>query len=324
MTPDGPLIWLLLDDRAGNRSQCLGVAEALSLPFTTKELKYSLWAQLPNWLMGASFQGLTSECRLDLQEPWPDLVIAAGRRTGPVAREIKRRSGGRTKLVQIMWPGTKGIEEFDLVCVPNHDDIPEAQNVFRITGSPSSITPANVAELKGRYQERFSQLSAPKIALLCGGSTKNRQFTKTMANDLGRSVSALVRSSGGSLLVTTSRRTGDQADALIAHIDVPADTYRWTDGGENPYKAYLSVANVIVVTGESMSMCSEACSTGKPVYIYAPPELISDKHKRLHQELYKLGCARPLGQPYEQWSYAPLNAAQQIADQVISLVGRMS
>ena len=55
------------------------------------------------------------------------------------------------------------------------DDIPKAQNVFRITGSPSSITPANVAELKGRYQERFSQLSAPKIALLCGGSTKNRQ-----------------------------------------------------------------------------------------------------------------------------------------------------
>ena len=37
----GPAMWLLIDDRAGNRSQCLGVAEALGLKFEARGLEYT-------------------------------------------------------------------------------------------------------------------------------------------------------------------------------------------------------------------------------------------------------------------------------------------
>ena len=104
----GPAVWLLIDDRAGNRSQCLGVAEALGLKFEVRDLEYTAAAALPHVFLGASFFGLSAKSRAELAPPWPDLVIAAGRRTAPVARRIKRLNGGATYLVQIMDPGPWG------------------------------------------------------------------------------------------------------------------------------------------------------------------------------------------------------------------------
>ena len=45
-----PAIWALVDDRTGNASQCLGVAEALGLPFLKQDLRYTAAGALPNWL----------------------------------------------------------------------------------------------------------------------------------------------------------------------------------------------------------------------------------------------------------------------------------
>ena len=47
----------------------------------------------------------------------------------------------------------------------------------------------------------------------------------------------------------------------------------WQAGqSANPYLAYLSLADVLVVTGESESMLAEAAATDKPLYIYPLPE----------------------------------------------------
>lgn len=316
MTPSKAELWLLLDDRIGNRSQCLGVADALSLPFEEKELNYGKWAKLPNFLVGSSLIGLTRSSRNQVGPPWPDLLIAAGRRTAPIAAEIKRRSGAHTKAVQIMWPGKHLADAFDLLCVPNHDDVADLPNLFRMTGAPNSIVAHQISKQNAVGNETFGNLPSPRIALLCGGTTKRRQFTKNMAAELGRVASEMAKRCGGSLLVTTSRRTGDAADILVHEITAPSRIHRWDDEGENPYAAFLAAADAIIVTGDSMSMCSEACSTGKPVYIYSPPELVTDKHNRLHQELYELGCARPLSDKFEMWEYTPLNSARQIADQI--------
>ena len=36
----------------------------------------------------------------------------------------------------------------------------------------------------------------------------------------------------------------------------------------NPYYAMLRISDFFVVTGDSISILSEVCSTGKPVYVY--------------------------------------------------------
>ena len=51
-------IWILTDDRAGNNTQVVGIAEALSLPYEEKKLAYNSLVKLPNFIRGASLIGV--------------------------------------------------------------------------------------------------------------------------------------------------------------------------------------------------------------------------------------------------------------------------
>lgn len=309
----GAPVWVLADDRAGNVGQCLGVAEALGWPFAVKPVRYDRWAGLPNLLRGATLAGVALPTRLDLVAPWPRVVVAAGRRTAPVARWIKRRSGAF--LVQIMDPGPGGRHEFDLIAVPNHDGRPpKGANVMTVTGAPHRVVAARLAAEAETWRSRFDALPRPWVGLIVGGATRKRPFPPAMAAELGRRATALAQ--GGSLLVTTSRRTGTQSeDALLAAIPEPRFVHRWGCEGANPYFGLLALADALVVTGDSVSMCCEACAAPAPVYVYAPPGWVAPKHARLHAELFANGYARPLdaGSGLETWTHPSLNAAQAIA-----------
>ena len=318
-----PTIWVLADDRAGNRGQCLGVADALGLPCEVKELGYGPMAALPNRLLGATFGGLNPESQARLNPPWPDLVIAAGRRTGPVARKIGRLGGAESFLVQIMHPGA-GARDFGLIAQPRHDKAATGANIISITGAPHQLTAARLEAEAARWQGHFDDLPRPWIALVVGGSTRRRRFTKAMARELGGRASKMALSAGGSLLVTTSRRTGDDAtDSLLAAVNAPCHVYRWGDetGVDNPYHGYLALADGVVVTGDSVSMCSEACAGTGPVYIYAPKALTVAKHARLHADLYEQGYARPLAGVFAPWTHPPLNAAVEVAAAIRERLG---
>ena len=319
MTDSGQTIWVLADDRAGNRSQALGVATVLNDPFEVRELSYSPFAAIPNALMAPTFLGLTAPSRRQFSPPWPGLIIAAGRRTAPVARKIKRASGGRSRLVQIMHPGGS-TDDMDLVCVPSHDPPQSGNNVLPIVGAPHGLTPESLAAARDSRISKIGHLPPPYIALIVGGTTRRRQFTDKMARELAKMASAMALQAGGSLLVTTSRRTGAATQSLIENIRAPAEIYRWTDPGENPYSGFLACADATIVTGDSISMCSEACAGTDPVYVFAPDALTTDKHRRFHEVLFAGGYARPLTDELANWVHDPLNAATEIAAKVRLLV----
>lgn len=291
------------------------------MAYQVKEVRYSALAKLPNALLGASFLGLSMESRLGFQPPWPDLVIGAGRRTAPVARAIKARNNGKTALAQIMYPGRAGAEEFALIAMPTHDEPVEAPNILPVLGAPHGITSNVLERARAEWKEETASLPSPRIALLVGGSTRRRTFTPQMAKELGKLANGMAEASGGSLMVSTSRRTGKGSeDALLGEISVPCQTFRWGQDGSNPYRGYLALADAIIVTGDSVSMCSEVCATEAPVYIYAPSGLITEKHARLHDLLYEGGYARPLARQWSNWHHEALNSADQIADGIRKLL----
>ncbi len=320
-----PSVWLLVDDRAGNQSQCLGVGDALDMRCEIRDLEYTAAAALPNFVMGKTFGGLNASSRVNLVPPWPDLIIAAGRRCSPVARHIKDKNNGNTFLVQIMYPGDTGLDEFDLVCVPRHDAIPDRANILQITGAPHRVTRERLTSAREDWQERLGSLPGPRIALIVGGSTKRRKFTEQMARELGSAASKMATQAGGSLMVTTSRRSDDTADALIEEIEAPAQVFKWGAEGENPYLGYLAMADAVIVTGDSVSMCSEAAATAGPMWIYAPKKLTVHKHGILHQQLYDAGIAKPFdgsgGTVFESWRHDSLNAAFDIAAEIKKRLG---
>ena len=318
--PRNPLIWVLVDDRPGNRSQCLGVAKVLGLPYERKDIAYGPLVRLPNALLGASFAAITAESREGLTPPWPDLVIGAGRRSAAAARKIKKLSGGRTRLVHVMHPGA-GAGDFDLIAQPAHDARPASENTITIPAAPHGVTPDVLEDAGKEWEAQLSDLPQPRIALMIGGSTRRREFGPEMAAEVGRLAAGLARGKGGSLMVSTSRRVEESEDpgtvpALLDAISgVPSYIYRWGDAAGNPYMGYLAMADAVVVTGDSVSMSTEACARQVPVYIYEPAALITPKHKRFHDFLFDGGYARPLRAEtdWQDWTHPPLNPAEDVA-----------
>ncbi len=325
-----PLIWTLTDDRAGNVAQALGVAEALQRPFVTKDIRYTPLARLPNIVTGARLVGLTPESRMALTPPWPDVVVAAGRRTAPAARWIKRHAGKPVIIAHLMNPGRSGAEEFDLIAVPRHDCVVpggDAPNVLRTTGAPHRLTELRLKSAADVWSARLSHLPRPFVAVIVGGATHSKPFPAALAVELGRKISGLTAAAGGTVLLATSRRTGRDAErALLEAIPEPRKTFFWSDGGDNPYFGFLALADAVVVTGDSVSMCSEACATPGPVYIYAPDGMVAPKHARLHKNLYELGFARPFPENprgnLDSWRHPPLNAAGDVAQAIDNLIGK--
>ena len=93
-------------------------------------------------------------------------------------------------------------------------------------------------------------------------------------------------------MLTPSRRTGKEVQAILRErlADLPGVV--WNGEGDNPYLAFLARADHIVVTCDSVSMASEACSTGKPVYVYDLPGG-SVKFARFHRIMREAGYTQP-------------------------------
>lgn len=312
-------VWILADNRMGNVNQLLGVAEALKHPFERKDIAYDKWIKLPNFLRGATLIGITKNAQQNLQtKKWPDIVLSAGRRSFPVARWIKKQSGGKTKIIQLMNPGKSCLKNADLVILPNHDLYKnKTDNIMTVTGTPHRITAERLQQEEKNWKPFFKDYPHPRLSLIVGGATKNNPFTQEMASDLVKAVKNL---NPASILVTTSRRTPENIVTFLKEELTRPTTYfyQFGDKGENPYFGLIACADMIVVTGDSMSMCSECCATKAPVFIFAPDEMMSTKHKRFHQSLYKDGYALPLGTKISTVK-GSFNPANQIAKKINSL-----
>ena len=318
-------IWALFDSRIGSVNAIRGVLQNLpqnKFNVTEKQISYTWLAKLPNWFKGASLIGLTSDAKEALTPPFPDLVIAATRRTSSVARWIKKQSQGKTKIVQILHPGPGShLKDFDLIFVPEHDKSKEySSNMIYTIGSPTRTNLKTMEEAKAKWEKVFEHLPRPWTMVIVGGAVKGKPLTMGNAEGFAMEVLKLKKEIGGSILITDSRRTGLQAREKIMSIlkDIPAYTYLWGEEKENPYMGYLACADNIIVSGDSVSMTCDACGTGKPVYIYTGFEWLTPKQMRFVQSLYDNGYAVPAISPkkLEFQGGKCLNVAEEAADKI--------
>ena len=267
-----PKVWVLLGAKAGGNGQLISLATALGWPYETKQLAYNPLNRIPNLLLGASLLSLRRRQSSPLGPPWPDLVIAASRRSAPVARWIKKQSGGRTKLVHLLHAQAP-LDLFDLIITTPQYCLPVRRNVLHNAAALNRIAPERLAVAASQWQDRFVNLPRPYTALLVGGNSSTYHLDSAIVAELGRQVSYQVRASGGSLLVSTSPRTPAFAvEALFSTIDCTVYRYRWRpQDPENPYLAYLALADRFIVTVDSASQVVEACLTEKPVAVFEWP-----------------------------------------------------
>jgi mitochondrial fission protein ELM1 len=318
-------VWILLDNRIGSRHQAEGIAHYLDtnkFNVIEKEIEYNKWSALPNLLRGNTLIGTTKKTKQTINNSFPDIVLSSSRRTAPIARWIKKQSP-QTKLVQLLHIGKTGIKDFSLIFVPEHDKHKfKAENIVYTIGSPHFITDEKLATAKTEWVEQFSHLPKPITALIIGGSIKKHPFSLDNALLLAQATKQLKEKEGGSLLITTSRRTGSEAQKLIMENlkDIPHYAYLWGSEGKNPYLGFLSCADNLIVTGDSVSMCCEATATQKPLRIFTGNNWLTDKHIRFVQSLYQQKVAQDVFlQETIIIQQTKLNIAKEIADKISTL-----
>jgi len=264
-----PVIWLIDAYRAGERGQVRALVDAVDWPCETRVLEYRKPVFWPHLFGGASVAGITAESRRQLRAPWPDVVVSSGVRNEPVCRWIREQSGGRTRYVHVGRPWGP-LDAFDLVVTTPQYRVPDRPNVVNNNLTLHSVTSARLEQAGAVWSETFADLPRPRFAVIVGGDSGPFTLGPKAAARLGREASQLARSHGGSLLVTTSARTGEAAaDALRGSISVPSYFYRWRPGdAANPYMGILACSDRLIVTGDSIAMLSEACATAKPVMMF--------------------------------------------------------
>jgi uncharacterized protein len=294
-----PIGWVLHDGKAGMSSQALGLAEAAGFAFVEKRLEIRFpWTCLPPLLWLAPLDAARGAGER-LEPPWPDFVIACGRNAAMPALAIRRASRGRTVAAQIQDPGV-GRSEFDISIVSEHDRL-RGPRVVVTRAAVHRVTPARLAAERLCFPA-LAALPRPILVVLIGGSNKAYRLTLQRLGEIAETVAAILRQRGGSALVTPSRRTGAQGQALLQACLAGLPAAIWDGTGENPYFAYLALADAFLVTADSVSMISEAAATGKPVHIL-DLDGGNAKFARFHQIMQDAGITRPFAGRIEEWSY---------------------
>jgi mitochondrial fission protein ELM1 len=161
----------------------------------------------------------------------------------------------------------------------------------------TEVSSAELRQAAERWQNLLGNAPHPRIALMVGGTSYACRLDEETAHRLGAEVSAFAKATGGVVFATTSPRTGPQATvALKKGLGDCCYLHEWqTDQSENPYLAYLALADILIVTGESESMLADAAATGKPVYIYPLPKQQLDLWTRLKERIVARSEKQRLG-----------------------------
>jgi mitochondrial fission protein ELM1 len=255
-------VWILAGSRHGDNNQMQALAEALGLPFETKTVAYNWLRHLPGFRR--ALLHVTKDSRALIRPPWPDLVIGVGPNSPPVARYIRRRSGGRTRLVQIGDPRCP-IRDLDLLITTPQFIRRKAPNILALPlpiGDPArSVAVAPDEELWLRARPR------PRRLIAVGGSTRKWKIDGKALDQAVRHLQARSARDGGSVIAVTSARTPARIRRLLK--ERLTDTREAVVENFPRFAAVLARSDEIYVTADSVSMLSEAILTGKPVGMIA-------------------------------------------------------
>lgn len=252
-------VWILTHSRLGDRQQMEKLAAALGWPTLVKHLVF----RPPNvpFLARLLLDGTASD---SLAGPWPDLVLCGEARTSVIARDLKRRSGGRIKILCLGRPAGDPAQ-FDLVLTTAQYRLPNAANIVELALPLVVDAPAPSGD-------GLADLARPVTTVLVGGTAVPERLDEAAASSLARDLLAHQHKTGGTLLVVTSPRTGAEAGAALARaIPSPHIVHLWRKGEDNPYRRFLGAADEVVVTSDSVSMVADALAAGKRVSVYRLP-----------------------------------------------------
>ncbi len=302
--PKSPLMsdtaapWIISEGLAGLHAQAIGLAEAAGLSHDLRVLKPSApW----KWVTAKLWPDPLAAVADALGAPRPGLAIGSGGMAGAVLAALRRQS---MRVVQVQNP-RMDIRRFDLIIANRHDEL-SGQNVFVTRTALHRVTPQRLASEAAVWRDQFAAFRRPLVAVLLGGSNGRYRLDRDSGANLARDLVAMAQRDKVGIVVTPSRRTDPAVTTLIRQALAPFGGYVWDFAGENPYFGMLALADMILVTQDSVSMISEAAATAAPV-MFAPLPGSSRRQGLFLKVMMDEGRIRPFEGRFATWPVAPLN-----------------
>jgi mitochondrial fission protein ELM1 len=156
---------------------------------------------------------------------------------------------------------------FDLIVSPVPDDPRSHAIVTEVL--PTAVSPRTVAAAAAKRDRPAGVL----WAMIVGGSSRSHRYRDADWIALARGMNELAAAHGIRWLLSTSRRTGARAEALMRHelrSEVVADAIWWSQAPRRELHAFLGLADRAFVTQDSATMVCEAVASGRPVVALRP------------------------------------------------------
>eukprot|EP00261_Vitis_vinifera_P022537 XP_010654122.1 PREDICTED: mitochondrial fission protein ELM1 isoform X3 [Vitis vinifera] len=240
-------------------------------------------------ILEADAKHISKMARETFEMDGPLLVVASGRDTISVASYIKQLAPENVFVVQVLT-----------------------------VGALHQADSAALRSAASAWHDKLASLPRPLLVVNIGGPASSCRY----GADLAKQLTVLLQNvlwSCGSLRISFSRRTPEKVSKiLVRELGNHPKVYIWNGEEPNPHMGHLSWADAFVITADSVSMLSEACSTGKPVYVIGA-EHCKWKFADFHKSLLERGVVRPFtGKENisESWSYSPLNGTAEAASRV--------
>ncbi|KAL0390657.1 UNVERIFIED_CONTAM: Mitochondrial fission protein ELM1 [Sesamum calycinum] len=261
-------------------------------------------------VLEADVKNIVRMAKETFEKDGPLLVVASGRDTISIASSIKRLASENVFVVQEQVP------RFLRKWITPHE--PPNERVVLTVGALHQVDSASLRSAANAWHDEFAPLPKPLLVVNIGGPTRYCRYGTDLAKQLSTSLHNVLTSCG-SVRISFSRRTPEKvSNIILKELGTDPKIYIWDGEEPNPHMGHLAWADAFVVTADSVSMLSEACSTGKPVYVVGA-ERCTWKFMEFHKKLRERGLVRPftgLEDMSESWSYPPLNDTAEAASRV--------
>jgi len=319
-------IVILSDGKMGHLRQSETVANLAQKAFTERDIKtnlYSIKIKYRNKFTQRLFavfsflshpfvhQGrleflksiLTKDSFDQVMTTKADMIISCGSSVAGLNNLLAKDNSA--KSIVVLKPGLLHYKRFDLVVLPQHDNthhIESSKKIAVTKAAPNLITKEYIEEQKELLLNRYSHLKNTqrfKIGVFIGGDSKNVYLSESQIRVLINQLKEVTKTLNAELLMTTSRRTPTRLEQMLFHEfkKDPACPLLIQPNQQDVPEAVggiMGLSDVIVASGDSISMVSEAASSGKNAIVFTPQtkEILlkgSNKHRMFIKQLSKQG-----------------------------------
>ncbi len=263
------IFWVAVTDKIGHVNQCIALTEALGIaPARTKRIPgFNLHDRVGAKIL-RRLQGFAQSLLLLRGLPAGRLVLViSGRSSEYAAKLLRWRLGKRLFVISVGAP-INFLEVVDMA-IMNQAILPKWQRRRAKFGRAISLEEMAIC---GAMARRFERPSLPRthsgrvLAVFVGGENKHFSLVDEKFVSAIAPIRDIACSGVTTVEIVLSRRTAPRTEKINRETftDTPATVYGREESDR--YRALLGSADVFVVTPDSVTMLSEVCLTGKPVF----------------------------------------------------------